>query len=45
MIVGLIPVSSPFGHLCLACTIYGLCVESNMVLNSSVSTALVTVYP
>lgn len=43
-IVGLIPVSSPFGYLDLACTIHGFCVKSNMVFGFSVSTALVTVY-
>ncbi|KAL3535141.1 hypothetical protein ACH5RR_003602 [Cinchona calisaya] len=43
-IVGLIPVSSPFGLLDLAHTVLGFCVKCNMVSNSSVSTALVTVY-
>ncbi|XP_027072313.1 pentatricopeptide repeat-containing protein At4g30700-like [Coffea arabica] len=43
-IVGLIPVSIPFGHLELAQTIHGFCVKSNMVFNSSVSTALLTIY-
>ncbi|CAI9098779.1 OLC1v1035485C1 [Oldenlandia corymbosa var. corymbosa] len=43
-IVGLIPVSRPFGHLNLAKLIHGFCIKSSDVLNSSVSTALVTVY-
>ncbi|KAK7291940.1 hypothetical protein RIF29_07506 [Crotalaria pallida] len=42
--VGLIPVSSPFGHLHLACCIQGFCVRSGTIASSSVSTALVTVY-
>ncbi|CAL0325621.1 unnamed protein product [Lupinus luteus] len=42
--VGLIPVSSPFGHLHLACCIQGFCLRSGTISNSSVSTALVTVY-
>ncbi|XP_060171744.1 pentatricopeptide repeat-containing protein At4g30700 [Lycium barbarum] len=43
-IVGLIPVSCPFGHLNLTCCIHGFCVKSGMVSNPSVSTALTTVY-
>ncbi|KAH0652152.1 hypothetical protein KY289_029830 [Solanum tuberosum] len=43
-IVGLIPVSCPFGHLTLTCSIHGFCVKSGMVSNPSVSTALTTVY-
>ncbi|KAK7329906.1 hypothetical protein VNO77_24088 [Canavalia gladiata] len=42
--VGLIPVSSPFGHLHLACCIQGFCVKSGTILHPSVSTALTTVY-
>lgn len=42
--VGLIPVSSPFGHLHLACCIQGFCVKSGTVLHPSVSTALTTIY-
>lgn len=43
-IVGLIPVYSPFGHLYLTNCIHGFCVKSGTVSNSSVSTALTTVY-
>lgn len=43
-IVGLIPVSCPFGHLTLTCSIHGFCVKSGMISNPSVSTALTTVY-
>ncbi|CAN4113559.1 unnamed protein product [Withania somnifera] len=43
-IVGLIPVSCPFGYLSLTCCIHGFCVKSGMVSNPSVSTALTTVY-
>ncbi|XP_033516649.1 pentatricopeptide repeat-containing protein At4g30700 [Nicotiana tomentosiformis] len=43
-IVGLIPVSCPFGRLNLTCSIHGFCVKSGMVSNPSVSTALTTVY-
>ncbi|XP_057967601.1 pentatricopeptide repeat-containing protein At4g30700 [Malania oleifera] len=43
-IVGLIPVSSPFGHLHLTHCIHSFCVKSGTVSNSSVSTALTTVY-
>ncbi|CAH9136745.1 unnamed protein product [Cuscuta epithymum] len=43
-IVGLIPVSCPFGHLDLSCSIHGLCVKTGMIGNPSVSTALTTVY-
>ncbi|XP_027331949.1 pentatricopeptide repeat-containing protein At4g30700 [Abrus precatorius] len=43
-LVGLIPVSSPFGHLHLACCIQGFCVKSGIILHPSVSTALTTVY-
>ncbi|XP_057420066.1 pentatricopeptide repeat-containing protein At4g30700 [Lotus japonicus] len=42
--VGLIPVSSPFGHLHLTCSIQGYCVKSGAISNSSVSTALTTIY-
>ena len=42
--VGLIPVSSPFGHLHLACCIHGFCVKSGIILHPSVSTALTTIY-
>ncbi|PIN08236.1 hypothetical protein CDL12_19193 [Handroanthus impetiginosus] len=43
-IVGLIPVFHPFGHLNLTQLIHGFCVKSGFVSNSSVSTALTTVY-
>ncbi|XP_009777622.2 pentatricopeptide repeat-containing protein At4g30700 [Nicotiana sylvestris] len=43
-IVGLIPLSCPFGHLNLISSIHGFCVKSGMVSNPSVSTALTTVY-
>ncbi|BAT76160.1 hypothetical protein LR48_Vigan01g242400 [Vigna angularis] len=42
--VGLIPVSSPFGHLHLACCIQGFCVKSGFILHPLVSTALTTIY-
>lgn len=44
-IVGLIPVSNPFGHLELTHLIHGFSTKSGMALSSSsVSTALITVY-
>lgn len=43
-IVGLVPVSSPFGHLHLTGSLQSFCVKSGIVSHSSVSTALVTVY-
>ncbi|CAK9175257.1 unnamed protein product [Ilex paraguariensis] len=43
-IVGLVPVSSPFGHLDLTLSIHSFCLKSGIVLNPSVSTALTTVY-
>lgn len=43
-IVGLIPVSSPYGHLHLTCSIQGFCVKSAIISSPSVSTALTTVY-
>ncbi|CBI36552.3 unnamed protein product, partial [Vitis vinifera] len=43
-IVGLIPVFFPFGHLHLTRCIHGFCTKSGVVSNSSVSTALTTVY-
>ncbi|KAG8367631.1 hypothetical protein BUALT_Bualt16G0092300 [Buddleja alternifolia] len=43
-IVGLIPVFYPFGHLDLTRLIHGFCVKLSFHLNSSVSTALTTVY-
>ncbi|KAI3446722.1 hypothetical protein Pfo_003387 [Paulownia fortunei] len=43
-IVGLIPVFYPFGHLNLTRSIHGFCVKSSFLSNSSVSTALTTVY-
>ncbi|KAL7134495.1 hypothetical protein ABFS83_11G029800 [Erythranthe nasuta] len=43
-IVGLIPVFYPFGYLNLTRSIHGFCVKSNFLLNSSISTALTTVY-
>ncbi|XP_059635782.1 pentatricopeptide repeat-containing protein At4g30700 [Cornus florida] len=43
-IVGLIPVVSPFGHLDLTRSIHSFCLKSGIVFNSSVSTALTTVY-
>ncbi|KAJ7955664.1 Pentatricopeptide repeat-containing protein [Quillaja saponaria] len=43
-IVGFIPVSSPFGHLHLICSIQGFCVKSGIISVSSVSTAFTTVY-
>lgn len=43
-IVGLIPVFYPFGHLDLTCSIHGFCFKYGLVSNSSVSTALTTVY-
>ncbi|KAI9125951.1 hypothetical protein K1719_003369 [Acacia pycnantha] len=43
-IVGLIPVSSPYGHLHLTCSFQGFCIKSGIIPNPSVSTALTTVY-
>ena len=43
-IVGLIPVFFPFGYLHLTRCIHGFCTKSGVVSNSSVSTALTTVY-
>ncbi|BFG40340.1 hypothetical protein CerSpe_266140 [Prunus speciosa] len=43
-IVGLIPVSSPFGHLQLTGSLQTFCVKSGIVSHPSVSTAFVTVY-
>ncbi|KAM1282719.1 hypothetical protein FF1_025905 [Malus domestica] len=43
-IVGLIPVSSPFGHLHLTGSLQTFCVKSGIVSHPSVSTAFVTVY-
>lgn len=43
-IVGLVPVSSPFGHLHLTGSLQSFCVKSGIVSHPSVSTALVTVY-
>ncbi|KAH7546111.1 hypothetical protein FEM48_Zijuj01G0169600 [Ziziphus jujuba var. spinosa] len=42
--VGLIPVSSPFGHLQLASSIQSFCLKSGILTHSSVTTALTTVY-
>lgn len=43
-IVGLVPVSYPFNHWDLTRTIHGFSVKSGLASNSSVSTALTTVY-
>ncbi|XP_050232115.1 pentatricopeptide repeat-containing protein At4g30700 [Mercurialis annua] len=43
-VVGLIPVYSPFGYLFLTNCIHGFSIKSGVVSNSSVSTALTTVY-
>lgn len=43
-LVGLIPVFYPFGRLDLTRSIHGFCVKSGFTSNSSVSTALTTVY-
>ncbi|XP_043690776.1 pentatricopeptide repeat-containing protein At4g30700 [Telopea speciosissima] len=43
-IVGLIPVFFPFNHLCLTHSIHGFSLKCGLNLNSSVSTALTTVY-
>ncbi|KAL6226105.1 hypothetical protein ACLB2K_000070 [Fragaria x ananassa] len=43
-IVGLVPVSFPFGHLQLSGCLQSFCVKSGIVSHPSVSTALVTVY-
>lgn len=43
-IVGLIPVFYPLGHLQLTNCIHGFCLKSGIISNSSVSTALTTVY-
>ncbi|XP_052200063.1 pentatricopeptide repeat-containing protein At4g30700 [Diospyros lotus] len=43
-VVGLIPVSYPFGRLDLTRSIHGFCMKSGMVSNPSISTALTTVY-
>lgn len=43
-VVGLVPVFHPFGRLDLTRTIHGFCVKSGFTSNSSVSTALITVY-
>ncbi|CAA0819996.1 Pentatricopeptide repeat-containing protein [Striga hermonthica] len=42
--VGLIPVFYPFGHLDFTQSIHSFCLKSGFLLNSSVSTALTTVY-
>ncbi|KAL2936429.1 hypothetical protein RDABS01_011843 [Bienertia sinuspersici] len=43
-IVGLVPVGSPFGHLSLTSSIHCFCIKTGMIKNSSVSTAITTVY-
>ncbi|WOH02819.1 hypothetical protein DCAR_0522209 [Daucus carota subsp. sativus] len=43
-IVGLIPAHHPFGHLDLTWSIHGFSFKCGLVTNSSVSTALTTVY-
>ncbi|KAI5675905.1 hypothetical protein M9H77_06855 [Catharanthus roseus] len=43
-VVGLIPVSDPFGHLKLTCSIHGFSIKSSLVSGPSASTALITVY-
>ncbi|KAL4281437.1 hypothetical protein GQ457_03G045280 [Hibiscus cannabinus] len=43
-IVGLIPVFHPFGYLNLTTCIHSFCVKSGIISQSSVSTALTTVY-
>ncbi|XP_077222496.1 pentatricopeptide repeat (PPR) superfamily protein [Tasmannia lanceolata] len=43
-IVGFIPVFSPFGHLGLSSSIHGFSIKSGLASNSSVSTAVTTVY-
>ncbi|KNA07902.1 hypothetical protein SOVF_167570 [Spinacia oleracea] len=43
-IVGLIPVGSPFGHLSLTSSIHCFCIKNGMTGNSSVTTAITTVY-
>ncbi|RZC93331.1 hypothetical protein C5167_026090 [Papaver somniferum] len=43
-IVGVRPVFSPFGHLCLCKSVHGLSIKFGVDLNSLVSTALITVY-
>ncbi|PON70443.1 DYW domain containing protein [Parasponia andersonii] len=43
-IVGLIPVSYPFGHLQLTSSIQSFCLKSGFLSDSFVSTALTTVY-
>ncbi|KAL6012194.1 hypothetical protein ACLOJK_002672 [Asimina triloba] len=43
-LVGLIPVFLPFGHLCLSQSIHGFSIKAGFDVNSSVSTALTTVY-
>ncbi|KAF8400498.1 hypothetical protein HHK36_013796 [Tetracentron sinense] len=43
-IVGLVPVFSPFGHLCLTRSVHGISIKSGIDSNSSVSTAITTVY-
>ncbi|XP_021756781.1 pentatricopeptide repeat-containing protein At4g30700-like [Chenopodium quinoa] len=43
-IVGLIPVGYPFGHLSLTTSIHCFCIKTGMTGNSSVSTAITTVY-
>lgn len=43
-VVGLIPVSSPFGRLNLTKNIHAFCLKSGMVVHPAVSTALTTVY-
>lgn len=43
-LVGLIPAFHPFGRLALTRSIHGFCVKTGFVFNSSVLTALTTVY-
>lgn len=43
-LVGLIPVSHPFPHSTLTTTIHSFCIKHNFLSQTSVSTALITVY-
>ncbi|XP_071729630.1 pentatricopeptide repeat-containing protein At4g30700 [Rutidosis leptorrhynchoides] len=42
--VNLIPVSYPFGHLILTSAIHSFCLKSSLILQTSVATAIITVY-
>ncbi|GAB2291543.1 hypothetical protein Dimus_025797 [Dionaea muscipula] len=43
-LVGLLPVSSPFGYVKLVSCVHGFCVKTGLIKTSSVATAVATVY-